>query len=392
MVVRINRDLIKYADFDPTKESHPRSIRDLCNDIEKENILLPSFQTYIRWQIEKSIDLLNFQFRGKAAVSPISINKINQIGGEVGTQITFIYRKPIPQNELFNKQSVVDGQQRLTCNYKAYSNHPDFKNIVFDITSGRFLLNYESLKDSQIPVGILYNKNSDVLSKYIDKRPELKSFKISDLLGKVRNKFMGYYYTVNIANDLTEEEQLEWFEVLNLAGTRVTGVQVQLTEMLVKGVDYYTEYAAKFIDHLDGANLADLLVQKSTELSIPLAVLNPALEVLQNRPHKTNFCPIPSDVKASMISKLEIEDLRTLFLIALTGLRKSIDFIKDNNLPKPSRIDYVTYLAGVFMYIDGNEYDKNYLINWYNTVDFQDKGNGDRREIFEKLIKPHMNE
>lgn len=389
MGIKIHKNLPKYADFDPTKESHTRAIKDLCNDIEMNNIVLPSFQTYIRWQIEKSIELLNFQLRGKAAVAPISINRI-RYKGDVGTQITFINREPIPKDEIINKQSVVDGQQRLTCNYKAYSDHPDFKNIVFDITLGKFLLNIESLKDSQIPVGVLYNKDSNVLAKFIKKRAYLQPYDISGLLGRVRNKFMGYYYTVNIANDLTETEQLEWFEVLNLAGTRVTGVQVQLTEMLVKGVDYYTEYAAKFLDCLSDAELDDILVQKSTELSIPLAMLNPAIEVFQNRPHKNNFCPIPSDAKASLISKLEADELRSLFSIALKGLRQAINFIVDNKLERPSRIDYITYLAGTFMFIGDNAYDEKPLIKWYNTVDFLDKGNSDRRVIFDKMITPYL--
>jgi hypothetical protein len=78
MAIKIYKDLGKYVDFDPTKESNPRAIRDLCSKIEEGEIVLPIFQTYIRWQIDKTIDLLNFQLRGKAAVSPISINKIKQ--------------------------------------------------------------------------------------------------------------------------------------------------------------------------------------------------------------------------------------------------------------------------------------------------------------------------
>lgn len=388
MTIKIHKDLEKNAVFDPTKESNPRATKDLCDEIEKGNIVLPIFQTYIRWQIEKAVSLLNFQLRGKAAVAPISINKIRQ-HGDVGTQITFIEREVIPPDEIINKESVVDGQQRLTCNYKAYSNHPDFKNVVFDISLGKFLLNVETLRESQIPVGILYNKDHKEFDRFISEREYLQPFRISGLLGRVRNKFMGYYYTVNIANDLTEAEQLEWFEVLNLAGTKVTGVQVQLTEMLVKGVDYYREYSGKFLELLRESELDDLLVQKSTELSIPLAMLNPAIEVLQKKPHKNNFCPMPSDVKASFVSKLDTEDIRKLFDIALDGLKTAIDFIEGNDLSRPKRIDYITYLAGAFMYIGDKPYNKEVLISWYDTVDFGDKSNSDRRDIFDKLINPY---
>lgn len=369
MAIRINKDLARWADFDPTKESNPKPLRDLCREIEMGNIVLPIFQTYIRWQVEKSIELLNFQLTGFAAVAPISINRIKK-QGDVGMQISFITREKIPQEEVVNKDSVIDGQQRLTCNYKAYSDHPDFRNIVFDISLGKFVLNNEELKNSQIPVGVLYNKDAAVFDQFLKDRPPLQSADIFLLLGKIRNKFMGYYYTVNIANDLTETQQLEWFEVLNLAGTKVTGVQVELTEMLVKGVDYYTEYAARFHENLRAFGLVDLLVQKSTELSIPLAMLNPAIEVLQGRRHKHNFCPMPSDVKPSLMSKLKAEEIRELFTIALNGLTLSLEFIEEKGLERPTRIDYVTNLAGAFMYARGNEVDEAQLISWYNKVDF----------------------
>ncbi|KAA2301827.1 hypothetical protein FY526_23000, partial [Clostridioides difficile] len=134
---------------------------------------------------------------------------------------------------------------------------------------------------------------------------------------------MGYYYVINIAYDLTEEQQLEWFEVLNLAGTKVTGVQVELTEMLVKGVDFYSEYTDKFLERLREADMSELLVQKSTEISIPLAMLNPAIEVFRgDESHKLNFCPFPSDVKASLVSKFDAKDIRGIFNIALDALDK----------------------------------------------------------------------
>ncbi|WP_458124722.1 GmrSD restriction endonuclease domain-containing protein [Paenibacillus sp. Z3-2] len=388
--VKVNKDLAKYVDFDPTKESVTRSLRELCSDIEKEAIVLPIFQTYIRWQIEKSIALLNFQLRGFAAVSPISINRIRQ-KGNVGIQISFIDRFELGPEQILNKDSIIDGQQRLTCNYKAYIGHQDFNNVYFDISIGKFLLNFEAPKNSQVPVGVLYNKDPQVLEKFISERSLLQPFNISNMLNKVRNKFMSYYYIVNIAYDLTEKQQLEWFEVLNLAGTKVTGVQVELTEMLVKGVDFYSEYTDKFLERLREADMSDLLVQKSTEISIPLALLNPAIEVFRgDASHKLNFCPFPSDVKASLISKFEADNIRNIIDIALEGLDKAIAFIEEN-LDIPERIDYVTYLAGAFMYIgERDDFDRDHLIKWYKSIDFLDKSNTERREIFEELILPYF--
>lgn len=389
--IRVNSRLAGWVDFDPTKESTMKSVADLCALIESEDIVMPIFQTYVRWQIEKSIALLNFQLDGFAAVSPISINEIGGNPGDVGTQITFLERTEVPTEKIAHKWSVVDGQQRLTCNFKAYINHQDFRNIVFDLSKGEFLFIIEAPKDCQVPVGVLYYKDPSVLENYISHRTHLQSWKVTNILNRLRNKFMGYRYVVNLAHNLTQEQQLKWFEVLNLAGTKVTGVQVDLTEMLVKGVDFYAEYADQFLDRLKQADMDRLLVQKSTEISIPLAMLNPAIEVARGASvHKANFCPFPSDAKASLVSRLEVDKIRDTFAIALGGLDKALAFI-EGNLEKPTRIDFVTYLAGAFMYIgDRADFDKGHLIRWYEGAKFENKSNTRRREMFDDLIRPYF--
>lgn len=388
MAIKINKNLMFYSTFDPTKESQPVSLKNLCSDIENKKITLPVFQTYIRWTAEKSVSLLNFQLTGKAAVSPISINKIENKELAV-PQVSFLERDLIDIGDIIGKHSVNDGQQRLSCNYKAYIDHEDFKSIVLDITSGKFVINTGAVKKSQIPVGKLYNKDDSVFDKYISDHKELQTLEVQRLLTKVRNKFMSYYYTVNYAKDLTEKEQLEWFDVLNLAGSKVTGVEVQLTNMLVKGVDFYKEYSNKFIEKLDSENLYDLIIRKDTEVSIPLATLNAAYEVVTNKAHSSNCSPIPSDHKASAISKLEVDIIRELFNVTLLGLEKAISFINENNLV-PTRIDYLTYLTGLFVHnknIDMNNNQTEQVIEWFNNVEFSDQGNTIRREIFDKLIK-----
>lgn len=387
MAIKINKNLLHYSTFDPTKESKPVSLKDLCNEIEDRKMVLPIFQTYIRWTPEKSVSLLNFQLNGKAAVSPISINKIENNNLAV-PQLSFLTRDLINQAELVGKQSVNDGQQRLSCNYKAYIDHEDFKSIVLDITAGKFLINPTGLTKSQIPVGKLYNKDDSVFDDYITTHKELQPLEVQRLLTKVRNKFMSYYYTVNYAKDLTEDEQLKWFDVLNLAGSRVTGVEVDLTNMLVKGVDFYKEYSNKFVEKLVGASLDDLIIREETKVSIPLSTLNPAYEIVKDRVHSNNCSPIPSDRKALAISKLEPVEIRAIFNMTLIALDKALSFIYDNNL-NPRRIDYITYLTGLFIYNnneDMNTQQKEKVINWFSNVDFTDKGNKERRDIFDRLL------
>lgn len=388
MAIKINKRLEVFSTFDPTKESKPMSIGNLCKEIEENKLTLPIFQTYIRWKIEKSISLLNFELSGKAAVSPISINIIENKELAV-PQVSFLTRDIIDNDDILGKNSVNDGQQRLSCNYKAYIDHEDFKCIVLDITTGVFTLNTGTPKKSQIPVGKLYNKDPKVFTQYLKEHKELQTFEVQDLLTRVRNKFLGYYYTVNYARDLTEEEQREWFEVLNLAGSRITDVEIELTSMLIKGVDFYNEYADKFGERLRESSLDKLFVFKATEISIPLASLNPAYEVLKGKEHSINFSPIPSDAKPSLIGKLEKDEIRQIFSMTLQALDCAIDFIENNNLKEPQRIDYVTYLLGAFVHLGNKELDdrqKAFLIDQYNTVQFINKDNGERRKIFDKLI------
>ncbi|WP_339196242.1 hypothetical protein MKY95_32815 [Paenibacillus sp. FSL P4-0176] len=389
MAIKINKNLEMFSTFDPTKESKPVSLGNLCKDIEERRLSLPIFQTYIRWKVEKSIDLLNFQLSGKAAVAPISINIIENKELAV-PQVSFIERERIDIEESAGKHSVNDGQQRLSCNFKAYTDHEEFKCVVLDITTGKFVMNTGAFRKSQIPVGKLYNKDPKVFSQYLKENKDLQVFEVQDLLTKVRNKFMGYYYTVNYARDLSEKEQREWFEVLNLAGSKVTDVEVNLTEMLIKGVDFYKEYSDQFVEKLKESSLDQLIVFKATEVSIPLAALNPAYEVLKDREHKANFSPMPSDVKASLISKLNKEDIRKLFSMTLDALDRAIGFIEENNFKQPNRIDYLTYLLGVFVYLKNeavSERQLEHMIEWYNTVEFSKKDNGERRRYFENLIR-----
>lgn len=386
--IEINENLKYFATSDPTKESKQVSIENLCQGIESGKMTLPIFQTYIRWTLDKSVSLLNFQLQGKAPVAPISINKIEN-SDICGIQVTFIDRKLIEKEDNHSKYSVIDGQQRLSCNYKAYINHEDFKCIVLDLSKGKFIIQ-DKIKNNQIPVGVLYNKDDDVFTSYLEQHKDLQIFKIQSLLTKIREKFRKYYYTVNYASDLSEEEQSDWFEVLNLAGSRVPKNQVFLNDMLVRGIDFYTEFSNKFFDILSLSDLSDLFVQKTTEISIPLSCLNAAYESLTNQKHSDNFSPIPSDAKGIFMSRLDATLLRNMFNLVLNSLQNSLDFISSNNLSIPNRIDYLTYLTGLFSHLNTTKLTYSQTLNvidWYNNVDFSSNGNTLRRKKFNSLLR-----
>lgn len=76
-----------------------------------------------------------------------------------------------------------------------------------------------------------------------------------------------------------------------------------------------------------------------------------------------------------------------MFEMTISGLSRALSFIDEHDLPKPSRIDYINYLAGYFVFnprvsTRSNEKD---LIDWYRTVDFK-KTNSERRQIFTDLL------
>ena len=284
------------------------------------------------------------------------------------------------------KLSVVDGQQRLTTNYKAYSNSDDFRNIVLDVARGRFLLEDGAFAKSQIPVGILLNKEDSVFYEYLTQKNIMKDPGFMTILVQCRSKIRSYYYTINQAENLTEDEQIEWFEVLNNAGSRVSALQMRFSKMKVHGIDIYTMYTLKFKNGLleDGY---DFFSPQKTGVSYPIAALNPAYEVITSKAHTDAYAPIPSDTKENQLCAVEPEILKQCFSKTLKALDKAVTFIQEHNLHEPDRIDYINYIIGYFVYNPNPSDEKiEKLVDWYKKVDFNNKSNSKRRTIFTELL------
>lgn len=383
--MNINEKLIQAASFNPTKKSHLMSIIDICKKIDEQSISLPLYQRDLSWSIQKCVALLNYQLLGKAPVSPISINVINNTTKCV-PQVSFINRELLENIER-GQYSVVDGQQRLTTNYKAYVNHDDFKTIVLDLEKGLFLDVSGKIKNYQIPVGVLLNKDDTLLFEYTQKKSSLKSPKVINILIQIKSKIKNYNYTINSAEDLSEDEQIEWFEVLNNAGSRVSIIQMRFSKLKAHGIDIYTQYTIPFRQKL--STFKNFFTPLKTNVSYPIAALNPAYEKVTHKIHSNNYAPIPSDTKEDQLCNLAPEKLITCIILTLKALDFVIKFIEQNNLKKPDRIDYINYLIGYFVF---NEFKINptinkFLINWYDKVDFTNKSNTDRRDLFNNLIE-----
>lgn len=387
--MKISDSLKKMVAYNPTKQTFQMSALNLCEKIEANDITLPLYQRDISWSLKKCVSLLNYELNGKAPVSPISVNKITDTSHSVA-QITLIDRTII---DLFKvgQLSITDGQQRLSTNYKCYINHPDFNCIVLDLQKGIFTItnNLSNIKSSQIPAGILLNKDNEIFFNYINKSKILNKSEITNILLQTRSKLRDYNYTINLAENLTETEQIEWFEVLNNAGSRVTKVQMKFSKLRLEGIDIYSQYTKIYKQKLDEVGF-DIFNVKDTEVSIPIANLNCALELTIGKEHSLNFTPIPSDVKENQLCNLTAEQLKNCFSITLDALDTAISFIKSNSLKKPARIDYITYLTGYFVFAKkstlSDEQNKN-LIQWYKSVNFNNTPNGKRRDMFNELLK-----
>lgn len=383
--MKINKKLMIAAGFNPTKKTFQMSISDMNLKIESHEFTLPLYQRDVSWNIQKSVDLFNYQLLGKAPVSPISINVINNTSDYV-PQVSFIERELI-EDVVRGQSSITDGQQRLTTNYKAYINHEDFRNVVLDLIRGEFIIVQNAIKRHQIPVGVLLNKEDSFFFNYINNSSVLKEPDVMSLLLQIRSKMKNYNYTINLAEDLSEDEQISWFEVLNNAGSRVSILQMRFSKLKLHGIDIYVQYTNKFKERIKDLGY-DFFVPHKTGVSYPIAALNPAYEVVTGKKHTDAYTPIPSDTKENQLCSLTPEELTRCFEMTLAGLDTALEFMEDNNLQEPDRIDYITYLTGFFV-IHGevvSDSVKEKLIHWYNSVDFKNQSNSERRDIFSRLI------
>lgn len=382
--MKISKKLQEAASFNPTEKSHKMTVQDMCKKIDNNEITLPLYQRDVSWTKRQAIALLNYQLLGKAPVSPISMNVILDTEKCV-PQVAFVDREMVATIEK-GQLSVVDGQQRLTTNYRAYINDDEYRNICLDVTRGRFVLEEGAFGESQIPVGILLNREDTIFYEYMTKKGILANQKHASLIIQCRAKIRNYYYTINQADNLTEDEQIEWFEVLNNAGSRVSALQMRFSKMKLHGIDIYTMYTLKFKEKLVEAGY-DFFSPQKTNVSYPIAALNPAYEVLMNKEHIDAYAPIPSDTKENQLCMLEPDQLLQCFEMTLKALDRALDFIQNNDVDEPDRIDYINYLLGYFVFNnDVNEQKVSSLVKWYQNVKFNNQSNTKRRNIFTELI------
>ena len=385
--MNINKDLKAAVNMNPTRNTRNLTVENLCNMIDGGTLTIPLYQRDVSWTKQKCVELLNYELLGKSPISAISVNVINNTDSDFAVpQVSFIDREVMP-NMVRGQFSVVDGQQRLTTNYKAFCNNDDLRDIVLDLGSGKFVITTENIRGNQVPVGILMNRDSGKLISYVQSKRGMDNDVMAFLL-LTRTKILSYAYTVNMAEDLSEDEQITWFEVLNNAGSRVSIIQMRFAKMKAHGLDIYTQYTNIYRNKMQEFGYEFFSPQKTT-VSYPIAALNPAYEILcSGTAHQNNFAPMPSDTKENQLCNLDTEKLRDCINLTLETLEKVLHFIADNDLKQPDRVDYINYLIGYFIFNPSSmmEEQKTKIITWYNTVNFTNKSNTERRNIYTELL------
>lgn len=385
--MNINKDLRAAVNMNPTRNARNLTVENLCNMIDDGTLTIPLYQRDVSWTKQKCVELLNYELLGKSPISAISVNVINNTDSDFAVpQVSFIDREVMP-NMVRGQFSVVDGQQRLTTNYKAFCNNDDLRDIVLDLGTGKFVITTENIRSNQVPVGVLMNKESGKLIAYVQSKRGMDNDVMAFLL-LARTKILSYAYTINMAEDLSEDEQITWFEVLNNAGSRVSIIQMRFAKMKAHGLDIYTQYTNVYRNKMQEFGY-DFFTPQKTTVSYPIAALNPAYEILcSGTAHQNNFAPMPSDTKENQLCNLDAEKLRDCINLTLETLEKVLCFISDNDLKQPDRVDYINYLIGYFIFNPApmTTEQKEKVITWYNTVNFTNKSNTDRRNIYTELL------
>lgn len=397
MSVQLKNTFKKKIENDPSRDTVIMTIEDICRKVGEGKIVMPIFQTGLRWSPEKIRDLLSFQMIGFSAISPVSMCHLDfgfepdeTMYKKYGVQIELVTRKKLLniRGEIY---SITDGQQRTTVNYKCYTNHPDIENFMLDLNLGKIIIKDEGQfpKEGQIPIGVIYNKDFRVFSRYIRTHAELQDNSLNAYLSLIRTKFLGYRYTVNVAKNLTEKQQVEWFEILNNAGSKVPLTEMRLSRLKLKDVDYHVDYISKFTDALQRNGYGNIFTTRATQVSYPLSALNPAYDYLFSKNNSKNVAPIASDVKESRICALSTEQLRELFELTLTSLNASLEFIENNSLDIQNRIEFITFTMGYLINCSNQHFNREReenLLAWFGETTFAHMSNTRKREEYYKLI------
>ncbi|AOZ94769.1 hypothetical protein LPB68_17265 [Paenibacillus crassostreae] len=166
---------------------------------------------------------------------------------------------------------------------------------------------------------------------------------------------------------------------------------MSFSKLKIHNLDIYLDYTEPFKQKVNEYGYDELFSPFTTNVSYPIAALNPAYEVIEKHGiHNTNYAPIPSDTKEVVLTKIDVKDFKKIIDLTLDSLERALNFVDKNELREYiTRMDYILYLTGFFSFQQAHETTNELevlLVSWVKTVNFTNQSNSSRREVFSSLL------
>lgn len=184
----------------------------LTKDISEGKMVVPSFHSKLKWSTKQAIDFFNCLIRNKYYVPTIYCSQITQ--DTPVKQYSLATGKIIPKSKLKGALSIVSGETIADMLYKASTDDERLRNVVFDLKQARCIdaSHFDHLKDWQIPIGILLNRSSLRLYRFMTK-PQ-KDEQYQEFIDFMDKFWLSLLYSNQcdlwIAKDLSPKQQEQW--------------------------------------------------------------------------------------------------------------------------------------------------------------------------------------
>lgn len=217
--------------------ANPLTVRELLEEIDRAEVLLPEIQRAYVWkssQVTKLLDSLYMAF-------PTGQILLWDNGGEVVHTKTL---SGVKKNTLANSSSpkiVLDGQQRLTSLHKALQGKNGMR-VCFNLEDEIFQLHQKRLDSDPYWVAVekVYRNEVQDLQvlRLIEKSggPKLDSAKANEYLDRLRRlrAIADYKFPIEIFRNDNYETVTELFVRINSGGTRLRGAELALAQLALK--------------------------------------------------------------------------------------------------------------------------------------------------------------
>lgn len=188
----------------------------LTKDISEGKMVVSNFHSKLKWNTKQAIDFFNCLIRNKYYVPTIYCSQITQ--DTPVKQYSLATGKIIPKSKLKGALSIVSGETIADMLYKASTDDERLRNVVFDLKQARCIdaSHFDHLKDWQIPIGILLNRSSLRLYRFMTKPQEDEQYQeFIDFMDKF---WLSLLYSNQcdlwIAKDLSPKQQKQWLHYI----------------------------------------------------------------------------------------------------------------------------------------------------------------------------------